>query len=355
MRGVWRGCTDECTFKVDGVRKMSGYTYAVARVRALENGLLPPGRWERLATAKTAEEAWRVLSETVYSRWLENRSFYQYEEVIWDELRDTAQLLRGMVKERGYAQAQKSFFLAYLLKYDMHNLKIRLLEKLGGQPGKPAPVSSYESDQAGKIMANPQWSSAPVGAGHSVRDPLAQATLILEQEEFSDPQELQRAVDRFYYEYMAEKTGGAREFSSTLRNFWALLVDLTNLRILLRVKIMGKDKGFLTRFLLPGGLVPEKEFYPALTWSTEEIRNWWFWRPAGRLAAGLEDFSTLWRVEKAANQLLAEHLERFRRRSFGEEPLFAYFWDKEQEARKLRVLLAAKINRIPAEEWKERI
>ncbi|NLY89814.1 MAG: V-type ATPase subunit [Firmicutes bacterium] len=328
---------------------MSGYTYAVARVRALENGLLSPGRWERLVAAETPEEAWRVLSETVYSRWLENRSFYQYEEVIWEELHTTAELLRALVEEGG--SAQESFLLAYLLKYDMHNLKIRLLEKAGGRPGKPAPVSRYKGDQAAKIMADPRW-AVRTGGQEGGGDPLARATIVLEQKEFSDPQELQLAVDRFYYEYMAEKS---EKFPLALREFWALLVDLANLRILLRVKIMGKDRDYLARFLLPGGLVPEKEFLPALTWSPEEIRNWWFWRPAGKLAARLEDFSVLWRVEKAADQLLAGYLERIRRRAFGEEPLFAYFWEKEQEGRKLRVLLAAKINRIPAEEWKERI
>jgi vacuolar-type H+-ATPase subunit C/Vma6 len=60
-------------------------------------------------------------------------------------------------------------------------------------------------------------------------------------------------------------------------------------------------------------------------------------------------------VEKAADQFLTGYLERLRRQAFGEEPLFAYFWDKEQEGRKLRVLMAAKINRMPAEEWRERI
>jgi V/A-type H+-transporting ATPase subunit C len=335
-------------FLVDGVRIMSGYTYAVARVRALENGLLSPGRWERLAATETPDEAWRVLGETVYSRWMENRSPYQYEEVIWDELRTTADLLRALVEEGGLAQ--ESFLLAYLLKYDMHNLKILLLEKAGGRPGKPAPVSRYEWAQAAKIMADPKW--VELTAGQEGGDPLARATIIFEQKEFPDPQELQREVDLFYYGYMAERS---RKLSPALREFWALLVDLINLRILLRVKIMGKDRAFLARFLLPGGLVPEKEFLPALAWSAEEIRNWWFWRPAGKLAAGLEDFSVLWRVEKAADQLLTGFLERFRRRAFGEEPLFAYFWDKEREGRKLRVLMAAKINKMPAEEWKERI
>lgn len=324
---------------------MSGYTYAVARVRALANGLLSPGQWERLAAAETPEEAWRVLGETVYGRWMENRSLYQYEEVIWEELRTTADLLRALVEEGG--PAQESFLLAYLLKYDMHNLKIRLLEKAGGRPGKPAPVSRYGEEKAVKIMADPRWTERSGG-----QDPLARAVILFGEKEFPDPQELQRVVDQYYYGYMAEKSG---KFPPALREFWALLVDLTNLRILLRVKVMEKDRDFLARFLLPGGLVPEKEFLQALTWSTEEIRNWWYWRPAGKLAAGLEDFSVLWRVEKAAGQFLTGYLERFRRRAFGEEPLFAYFWDKEQEGRKLRVLLAAKINRIPAEEWKERI
>ena len=237
---------------------MSGYTYAVARVRALENGLLSPGRWERLAAAATPEEAWRVLSETVYSRWMENRSPYQYEEVIWDELRETAGLLRKLVEEEG--AAAESFLLAYLLKYDMHNLKSRFLAKAGGRPGKPAPVSRYGGDQAARIMADPKW--VELTGGQAGGDPLARATLTFEEKEFPDPQELQLAVDLFYYGYMAKRSGN----SPRPARVWALLVDLINLRILLRVKTMGKDRAFLARFLLPGGLVPER-ISPALAWS----------------------------------------------------------------------------------------
>jgi len=325
-----------CIFKQMELRVMSGYAYAVARVRALENRLLAPNRWERLTAAESAKEAWRVLSETTYSRWQENRSFYQYEEIFWDELRSTADLLRRMTKEG-------SFFHSYLLKYDMHNLKVYLLARITGFSGKRTPVSSYEGNKVWEIMKNPQRFKG---------DPFARAVIVLQEQELSDPQELQRAVDLLYYEYMA---GRKKDFSPGLKDFWACLVDLVNLRTLLRVKVMKKEEDFLARFLLPGGYVPEKEFLPVLMWTMEEIKNWWYWRPTGRLAAGLENFYPLWRVEKAADELLAGRFETFRRRSFGEEPLFAYFRAKEQEVRKLRVILAAKINRLPAEEWKERI
>lgn len=315
---------------------MSGYAYAVARVRALENGLLSPNRWERLAAVENAQEAWRVLGETPYGRWLENRSFYQYEEVFWDELRATSDLLREMTKAG-------SFLHSYLLKYDMHNLKVYFLEKTTGVSGRRIPVSAYGGNKAAEVMANPEWHKG---------DPLAQAVLVLQEQEFSDPQELQRVVDRWYYEYMA---GRKKDFSPGLKDFWACQVDLINLRTLLRVKVMKKNRDFLARFLLPGGYVPEKEFLTVFNLPMEEIKNWWYWRPAGRLAAGLENFYPLWRVEKAAEELLAARFETFRRRSFGEEPIFAYFRAKEQEVRKLRVIFAAKINRLPAEEWKERI
>ena len=185
------------------------------------------------------------MSETVYSRWMENRSPYQYEEVIWDELRETAGLLRKLVEEEG--AAAESFLLAYLLKYDMHNLKSRFLAKAGGRPGKPAPVSRYEGDQAARIMADPKW--VELTGGQAGGDPLARATLTFEEKEFPDPQELQLAVDLFYYGYMAKRS---KKFSPALREFWALLVDLINLRILLRVKTMGKDRGFRP-FSCPAG------------------------------------------------------------------------------------------------------
>src|SRR5690606_14933303 len=110
---------------------------------------------------------------------------------------------------------------------------VYLLEKTTGVSGKRIPVSAYEGNKAAEVMENPEWYKG---------DPLARAVLILQEKEFSDPQELQRLIDRLYYEYMA---GRMKDFSAGLQDFWACQVDLINLRTLLRVKVMKKEEDFL--------------------------------------------------------------------------------------------------------------
>ena len=56
------------------------YAYAIGRIRALEPKLLTFDRLERMADAKTAEAALRILAETEYgSKVSELASPYDYE------------------------------------------------------------------------------------------------------------------------------------------------------------------------------------------------------------------------------------------------------------------------------------
>lgn len=315
---------------------MVGYAYAVARVRALETRLLERGQWERLIGADTPEEVWRILGETVYAQKMENRAYHQYEDVFWEELATTADFLRGVV-------AEQSFLAKYLFRHELHNIKVSLLSKLTGFQGRMTPVSPYSAEKREAIFEAPQWFKGEL---------LAKMAKEFCEREFLDAQDLQRSVDNEYYRYMAKQK---EEFTPFLQKFWSDLVELTNLRLLLRVKQMGEGAEFLSSSLLPGGTVPEKEFLSALNWSEEEIKNWWLWKPTGRALLDIESLRSLWRLEKTANDYLTQSLRVTARQAFGEEPLVAFFWNKENEIRKLRIIMAAKINKLPVEEWRERI
>ena len=316
---------------------MAGYAYAVARVRALENKLIDRSQWDRLTGATSPEEVWRILGETVYGRWMEGKKYHQYEEVFWRELAETAEFIRSVT-------TRDSFTQHYLLKYELHNLKVFFLPQITGEERRRSflPVSLYDGEEV-KILAEPRFYQGEI---------LAQMARKLQQTEFQDAQDLQRKVDNLYYAYMAERK---QTFSPFLQKFWSDYIDLANLRILLRVKVMGMNEAYLALFLLPGGHLRTAEFIPALCWPDEEIRAWWLWRPTGRVCKDLPILQPLWKVEKAANEYLTESLSAARRMAFGEEPIFNYLWEKENELRKLRILLAAKINNLPDEEWKGRI
>ena len=319
---------------------MAGYAYAVARVRALENKLIDRSQWDRLTGTNSPEEVWRILGETVYARWMEGKKYHQYEDVFWRELAETAEFIRSVT-------TQDSFTQHYLFRYELHNLKTFFLQKITGEPrqmqGSFIPVSMYGREEAEKIVEEPRFHGEGL---------LAHMAKILHQTEFHHAQDLQRTVDNLYYAYMAAQK---KTFSPFLQKFWSDYIDLANLRILLRVKVMGMNEEYLSSFLLPGGNLRTAEFIPALHWTDEEIRNWWLWRPTGRVFKELNTLEPLWKVEKAANEYLSERLDVAQRMAFGEEPIFNYLWEKEQEIRALRILLAAKVNNLPDEEWKGRI
>ena len=314
---------------------MAGYAFAVARVRALENRLLDRSQWERLVGADSPEEVWRILSETAYARWMEGKKLHQYEDVFWSELAETAKSLRSMLRKDSFTQN-------YLFRYELHNLKTFFLQKFTGKRGRFIPLSVY-GEKEETVLENPTLYNGGF---------LTRMATELQQSTFDHAQDLQRAVDNQYYQYMTELI---TDFSPFIQRFWSDYVDLTNFRLLLRVRVMGMGEEYLRTFLLPGGYLNTEDFLPALNWSEEEIRNWWIWKPAGRMLKELDALQPLWKVEKEINKYLTERLRITRQQAFGEEPIFAYFWEKENELRKLRILLAAKVNHLPDEEWKGRI
>ncbi len=62
--------------------KRTDYAHSVTRVRALENGLLDKSKIERMAEAKSANEALKILGETGYGAQVSRlNSVFEYENI----------------------------------------------------------------------------------------------------------------------------------------------------------------------------------------------------------------------------------------------------------------------------------
>ena len=107
--------------------KESEFNYAVARIRAIEKGLLDKTRFDRMVEAKTPDEALKVLLEAGYGRAsTEVKSVFEYEKLLKDEGKKVYELLNEL------APGQEVINM-FLLSNDYHNVKVILKAEFSRQ------------------------------------------------------------------------------------------------------------------------------------------------------------------------------------------------------------------------------
>ncbi|MGE5598024.1 MAG: V-type ATPase subunit [Bacteroidota bacterium] len=311
--------------------------FAVGRIKVLETRLLDMPRLERLAEAADLESARSILSETEYGETLGNAR--GPAEIAAAELARTRRLLLGMIP-----QAQELHFL--LWRWDLLNLKTLLrasadgnavsLNELGMYP--PATLAAWFRDGE---PALPALFPAARRAGEEAYDAAG------------DPQMLDAAIDAVYYRYGAElwrKLPG-----EILAGYWRARIDLTNIRTLVRSRLLGFGAARLRALLLPeGGLSPDTLMELAGR-SWEEIGAWLSAGPYAGLAQNPAEIRSLPHLERRADNLLLGILRAAKGISLGIEPLLGYYLAKEHETRLVNLVLSAKAAGVPGAEIKERL
>jgi len=324
------------------VKDETKYIYSVARTRVLETRLLDRAVLERMVEAESAEEVFRILNETAYSETLGlARDPSQFEEVLSAELRKTYEYVRGFSPDPAVLDVLS-------LRYDLHNLKVLLKEKYTGKEaaaGAFAGGGSLDIKKARSAVLSGELRSLPEDYA---RIASAAAAAV---EETGDPQMIDLVVDGETFRLGLEiaRSSGF----DLLVEIWTVFIDVTNIKTLIRVNKLGKDRAFLKRCLIPGGSLKSERLLtlhgepPSVV--AEALRFTRYWRFAeGGLGEGF-------RFERMADNFVMGLLRTSKRKAFGPEPVIAYVLAKETEIRNLRIILTGKINGLPNEAIRERL
>jgi V/A-type H+-transporting ATPase subunit C len=309
----------------DGMR----YGFAVGKVRVLSTRLLDRATLERLVDAPHFAEQKRILSDTHYGRALEGAETPERIEAAVDEVLESAY---RFLDEAGVPDAVVGFFR---VRFDYANLKAALKARVLG-----VNVSGMLSDH-GMVP-----SAAFEGPLERLPEPFATlaTTLVEAVGEGGDGAALLSLdvdVDRALYAELAVLASRVR--SGFLVALAAYLVDLANIKTLVRARRSGVSQAKLTEeLLLEGGNValgelarffrmPEAEAWPALE---RRLRL----RPES--LTGSDDVSEL---DIALDNALVDAVRRGRRPEPGPEDVIAYVFAREAEAQVLRVALLGKM------------
>lgn len=323
--------------------KDTDYLALSARLHAMEGRLLTRERMERMIDARDDGEAAKVLTECGYGDGggLDAQTL---EPML-------AQARGALLEELHRICPDPALVEVFQLKYDYHNAKVLLKARHGEKNREELLLSG------GRYQ--PQWLQERL-AREELRDlcPAFRRALEEGREVLSatgDPQMADFALDKAQYCEMLELAQGTG--CAFLVGYVRLCIDGTNLRAAVRAGRLNKTSDFLQLALVPGGTVSLR----ALTTARGEELAGPF--QAGKLQRAAQVGAALAQAgagpltafEKLCDDALTDYLAGAQRVAFGPETVIGYLYAREQELTAIRVIVAGRSARLPADTIRGRL
>ena len=317
------------------------YGFANGRVRALETLLFDRTQYERLIRAKDTQELKTLLLETRYGQLATLEPNTNLSQIF------TAAAQENILFCITYAA---DLWLKALIQttVDIFNLKIILKSRY-----------QEKNPSADDLLPNGRWDEKTLNtiiAGDPKKFPKDQRHLFLahrlvnearqKAEQRHDPAIIDLLLDKLAQE-LALMWGTGNDYAE---GYYRLYADITNLKMLIRLRFLNEDEQTFQIAFLPGGklscsqllrIIRIKNLEPS---ALKEL-------PGGELFFSLFDAGiralnnreSFLPMEKTARVLLLDYINRARYVALGSEPLQRIVKVRENELTTLRQLDAAKI------------
>ena len=313
------------------------YTYALGVIRAREIRLLTEKRLDELLSCAHVEELIAALHDTDYGPFFRNIKRSEAEQAL------------SSAKIALYDDLEKlidNFEIMSLLraKYDFHNVKVLLKGKISEEDfsNKCSPLSSVPVSKMIEIFKDEKYSHLP-----EYLKKAAEVGIDVYYSTDHSPQSLSFAVDAI----MAETLTSNIE-NTFLNTYYKLWVDLTNLKIILRLLFLEKYQELIGSAVLPGGSIEKEKILQARVESPDSLEDFYRGTIYSSLLEWKESFSVL---ERESEKLLISYLRSVAFEAIGVEPVIAYLLLKENELRNLRVIFIGKTSGVRDDLIKERL
>ncbi len=304
-------------------------TYGVTRIRCHEKELLSPASLQRMLEGG-AQEAVRHLVDLGYGG-LPEATAADAERLVAGAL----SAAYALVKEISFEPTVTDVFL---LKADVHNLKLLLKLRLTASTEAPALLRGgvYEPEALARMVEAAEYKELP---------PQFQAVLTSLERDFQsgvDPARLSTALDGAYVQYAYDTK------HPLVTAYFKALADFDNVLSMLRLKQMDGTAERLRELLLPAGDIPHAALIAGLEAPAEALQRLVALGPAGPgIRKGLEALQGgegLAALERERDDYLMGRFNRARYDNKSIAPVVAYLLAREQEALCVRLILTAKRN-----------
>ena len=321
------------------------FTQVIPRV--LETRLLDKAKIDRMIDSNSAEDALKVLQETEYSNVMTDvKRAEDYEYMLSAELKRVYSEVYSMSPVKALVDIMS-------IKYDYHNIKV-ILKGMFLEKDFSHMLMGFGIMDASKMKVDIETNSLS-SFGSTMRKAIEETI-----EDFNakkDPQRIDIILDKYMFENMREI---AKELNDDFTSkYVSALIDLTNLKTLLRVKKQNKDRDFLLSLVIEGGSIDKDVLVALLSDSVENIASKLSYTNYEEvLKLGVEDFAqtgSAGTLEKLVDNYIMDLMKSAKMIPFGGEPLLAYIYAKETEIKVIRIIMVGKLNNIAGEVIRERL
>jgi len=316
------------------------YTYAVSRIKAMENRMVDSTMLQQMADAHGFDGAWKLLMETCYGQWVAETGASSYDKLLEAELVYLYNELRKFVPD-------PSIVSLFQIPYDFHNMKVVLkslfAQRGGGESRWDLLVSmgSYPADEMILAIESEDYRLLP----YQLHRVIPSCVMIWEQTK--NILEIENILDRHMF-YAMRLIADDISYPG-VKEYVRLRIDGENIRTMLRLKRLNVDVSEVLDHLHPGGTFSSDlltQLYPEPRESWSRALSFGY---MGDVLSGIEeveDFQVLPEVERRSDRLISSYLDQYQYDPFAPEQVVRYLWFKEMEVRNLRIILVGKASGV---------
>jgi len=310
------------------------YVYQTAVVRTLQVRMLSKAAILDMVNAPNLAEALDCLSATDYSAAAGRTDFSQIEEVLVSRQKGLGHLFCDLMIDKRRVELLQA-------RDDFANLKLALRRVLTERPVGTdyLTTGNVPAESFSNILEQGDYSRLP---GY-LQDAAEQA--VLGYYENKDIRQIDYIIDSAQSAWQLQT---ARKLGSAfLAGLCRIQIDLTNIRTILRLKWNASDR---RKVLLEGGFVNPRDLINAADLGYEAIPAVFGQGPYYEIASSgisyLTENDSFLRLEQLCDDYLAGFLKLTDTITAGPQPIIAYLLAKEDEIRKVRLILTAKEHQL---------
>ena len=325
----------------------SDFIQGVTRTKVIETRLLSQDKINRMIESNDVEEALRLLNESEYSDSFKGVLVSaDYEKILSNELIRIYDLMRDV-------SADPVVVDLLALKYDYHNMKVMVKEKI------------YEKDLSDlyisvSVLASDFMKEAYITQDFSQISKEFKTAIDAVEEDFkesSDPQRIDFIFDEYYFKHLYNMAKSTK--TELFVNYVQDMIDFTNVASLIRLKKQNKDIEFCKDVILENGNIKKDDILAAFNDSIDDMMDRFKdSKISNSLIKGLDSYketSSLSILEKYKDDYLMDLNKASKYINIGPEPIFSYIVAKETEIKTLRIILVAKLNNLSPDVIRERV
>jgi V/A-type H+-transporting ATPase subunit C len=318
----------------------------VARVRALEKGLIGRDRMHRLSESGP-EDIVRLLVETGYGD-MPEATANDCETMIAREMEKANRLIQEITPDAALTDL-------FLMKADIHNLKVLLKARLLENREEPFLLDGglYKKEVLTAAVRERNYRDLSA----CLKEALNALEKALQQKE--NPQMISVALDRAYHQYARDVLSKRRRKNKFAAEYFNALADFDNVSAMLRIRAMDGGKENLHDVLLPPGDIALSTIMTAFEQPFETMaKQLSTGKAGGAIALGFEEVQRTGHnsaMEKARDNYLMQLIKLGKYDMQSLRPVLGYYLAREQEAKCVRLIVTAKRNGLAEQVIAERL